>query len=162
MKFAMKSSFAQFNLSPWVIQTLSMALWLSCVSLTVWFLIHLLAPAPQAAPAMPMKASTKYQIDRSPEARLMGVETTGGLTPPSLTLLGVFANNEGKGAAVIGVDGQPGQFQRVGDEIINGWILVEVGPTFAVIRRSGLRQQINLPILQVDPELFHRVPNTQN
>lgn len=107
---------------------------------------------------MPEQASAKYQMDQSPEARLMGVETAGGLTPPSVTLMGVFANGEGQGAAVMSIDGQPAQSRRVGDEVANGWTLEEVGPTFAVMRRSGQRHQVNLPVLEADPNLLRRVP----
>jgi general secretion pathway protein C len=158
MKLALKNPVAQFSLSPRLVQALRMALWLSAVGLAVWVLIKLFAPAPVVAPAMPAQASANYQIDQSPEARLMGVETAGGLTPPSVNLLGVFANSDGKGAAVMSIEGQPAQSRRVGDEVANGWTLEEVGPTFAVMRRSGQRHQVNLPILEADPNLLRRVP----
>lgn len=135
-----------------------MLLWLGCVALVVWVFIQLWAPAPQVALAMPEQTSGKYQVDQSPEARLMGVETAGGLTPPAINLMGIFANNQGKGAAVMSIDGQPAQSKRVGEDVANGWVLDEVGPTFAVITRSGQRHQINLPVLGADPELLRRVP----
>jgi general secretion pathway protein C len=158
MKLALKSGFANVTLSPRVLQGLSMLLWLITVGLAVWVLIKLFAPSPVVAPAMPSQASANYQIDQSPEARLMGVETAGGLTPPSVNLVGVFANSEGKGAAVMSIEGQPAQSMRVGDEVANGWTLEEVGPTFAVMRRSGQRHQVNLPVLDADPNLLRRVP----
>gem|GEM_PF-917651 len=158
MKLALKKPVAQFSLSPRLVQALRMVLWLGTVGLGVWVLIKLFAPAPVVAPAMPAQASANYQIDQSPEARLMGVETAGGLTPPSVNLLGIFANSEGKGAAVMSIEGQPAQSKRVGDEVANGWTLEEVGPTFAVMRRSGQRHQVNLPILEADPNLLRRVP----
>jgi general secretion pathway protein C len=158
MKLALKTPVAQFSLSPRLVQALRMVLWLGAVGLAVWVLIKLFAPAPVVAPAVPAQASAKYQIDQSPEARLMGVETAGGLTPPSVNLLGIFANSEGKGAAVMSIEGQPAQSKRVGDEVANGWTLEEVGPTFAVMRRSGQRHQVNLPILGADPNLLRRVP----
>lgn len=158
MKLALKKPVAQFSLSPRLVQGLRTVLWLGTVGLAVWLLIKLFAPAPVVAPAMPAQASANYQIDQSPEARLMGVETAGGLTPPSVNLLGIFANSEGKGAAVMSIEGQPAQSKRVGDEVANGWTLEEVGPTFAVMRRSGQRHQVNLPILEADPNLLRRVP----
>lgn len=158
MKLALKRPVASFSFSPRFISAFRMALWLAVVGLAVWVVIRFLAPAPQVAPAMPEQASAKYQIDQSPEARLMGVETAGGLTPPSVTLTGVFANGAGQGAAVMSIDGQPAQSRRVGDEVANGWTLEEVGPTFAVMRRSGQRHQVNLPILEADPNLLRRVP----
>ncbi|WP_334119027.1 type II secretion system protein N [Limnobacter sp.] len=158
MKLALKRPVASFSPSPRLVPGLRTLLWLACVALAVWVLIQLFAPAPQVAPAMPAQASAKYQIDQSPEARLMGVETAGGLTPPSVSLLGIFANSEGKGAAVMSIEGQPAQSRRVGDEVANGWTLEEVGPTFAVMRRSGQRHQVNLPILEADPNMLRRVP----
>lgn len=158
MKLALKRPTLNFNPSPQIIQAMRMLLWLLSVGLVVWVGIKLFAPAPEVAPAMPDQASAKYQIDQSPEARLMGVETEGGLTPPSVNLVGVFANSEGNGAAVMSIDGQPAQSKRVGDEVANGWTLEEVGPTFAVMRRSGQRHQVDLPVLGVDPNLLRRVP----
>jgi len=158
MKLALKSGFANIAFSPRLIQNTGMLLWLVAVGLTVWVLIKLFAPSPVVAPAIPSQASANYQADQSPEARLMGVETAGGLTPPSVNLLGVFANSEGKGAAVMSIEGQPAQSMRVGEEVANGWTLEEVGPTFAVMRRSGQRHQVNLPILEADPNLLRRVP----
>lgn len=158
MKLALKSPAALASPSPRFIQTLRLLLLLAAVALAVWVGIKLFAPAPQVAPAMPAQASAKYQIDQSPEARLMGVETAGGLTPPSVNLVGIFASSEGKGAAVMSIEGQPAQSKRVGDEVANGWTLEEVGPTFAVMRRSGQRHQVNLPILGADPNLLRRVP----
>lgn len=158
MKLALKRPVVSFSPSPRLVQGLHMLLWLACVALAVWLLIQLFAPAPQVALAMPAQGSAKYQIDQSPEARLMGVETAGGLTPPSVNLLGIFANSEGKGAAVMSIEGQPAQSKRVGDEVANGWTLEEVGPTFAVMRRSGQRHQVNLPILEADPNMLRRVP----
>jgi len=158
MKLALKSGFSNFSLSPRLMQGLGTLLWLLAVGLTVWVLIKLFAPSPVVAPAMPSQVSANYQVDQSPEARLMGVETAGGLTPPSVNLVGVFANSEGKGAAVMSIEGQPAQSMRVGDEVANGWLLEEVGPTFAVMRRSGQRHQVNLPLLEADPNLLRRVP----
>ncbi|HEX4855192.1 MAG TPA: type II secretion system protein N [Limnobacter sp.] len=158
MKFALKIPNAGSGLYPAVIPALRLLLWLACTALAVWIVIRFLEPAPQVAPAMPSQASASYQVDHSPEARLMGVETAGGLTPPSVNLVGVFANSAGQGAAVMSIEGQPAQSKRVGDEVANGWTLEEVGPTYAVMRRSGQRHQVDLPVLQADPNLLRRVP----
>lgn len=158
MKLALKRPTLSLSLSPRLVAVLRMGLWLASVALLVWVLLQLFAPAPELAPAMPEQASAKYQIDQSPEARLLGVETAGGLTPPSVSLMGVFANSAGQGAAVMSIDGQPAQSKRVGEEVANGWTLEEVGPTFAVMRRSGQRHQVNLPVLEADPNLLRRIP----
>ncbi|WP_370263781.1 type II secretion system protein N [Limnobacter sp.] len=161
MKLALKRlSFSRNTLvvPAWLPRVLAWLLWACAVALMVWVGVRLFAPAPTLAPAMPSQASVSFQIDQSPEARLMGVETAGGLTPPAVNLMGVFANGEGQGAAVMSIDGQPAQSKRVGDDVANGWVLEEVGPTFAVLRRSGQRHQVDLPRLQADPNLLKRVP----
>lgn len=136
-----------------------MLLCLVSVGLLMWVLIQLFAPVPEVALPMPEQTTAQFQRDYSPEARLMGVETAGGLTPPSVNLLGVFANSRGKGAAVMSIEGQAAQSLRVGDEVANGWTLDEVGANFAVLRRNGQRHQINLPLLGVDPKQLRRVPH---
>ncbi|HEX4919000.1 MAG TPA: type II secretion system protein N [Limnobacter sp.] len=161
MKFVLKRplpTLKSFTMPPWALRGVAALLWALAVGLFVWVVIQLLAPSPTLAPAMPAQASANFQIDQSPEARLLGVETTGGLTPPAVNLLGVFANESGQGAAVMSIDGQPAQSKRVGDEVANGWMLDEVGPTFAVMRRSGQRHQVDLPVLKADPNLLKRVP----
>ena len=158
MKLAFKKPAFRFSASPRVLSALRLLLWLASAALAAWVLIQLFAPAPEVAPAMPAQASAKYQIDQSPEARLMGVETAGGLTPPSVSLLGVFANEQGEGAAVMSIEGQPAQSKKVGDDVANGWELSEVGPTFAVLRRGGQRHQVNLPTQGVDPNMLRRIP----
>ncbi|HEX4880292.1 MAG TPA: type II secretion system protein N [Limnobacter sp.] len=160
MKFSLKRPVAlhALVLHPGVLRALQALLWALAVALLVWVLIGLFAPSPTLAPAMPSQATASFQVDQSPEARLLGVETTGGLTPPAVNLLGVFAGESGQGAAVMSIDGQPAQSRRVGDEVANGWMLEEVGPTFAVLRRSGQRHQVDLPKLQADPNLLQRVP----
>lgn len=163
MKIALKlpaalQSPASLTMGPGTARILAGLLWAGAVALAVWVLIQLWAPAPVVAPQVPSQASARFQVDQSAEARLMGVETRGGLTPPSVNLLGIFANSEGKGAAVMSIEGQPAQSKRVGDEVSNGWVLDELGPTFAVLRRSGQRHQINLPIPGADPNLLRRIP----
>ncbi|HEX4844412.1 MAG TPA: type II secretion system protein N [Limnobacter sp.] len=161
MKFALKRSSLSFKsiaMPPGAVRAVSALLWALSVVVLVWVAIQLFAPSPTLAPAMPAQASANFQVDQSPEARLLGVETTGGLTPPAVNLLGVFANESGQGAAVMSIDGQPAQSKRVGDDVANGWVLEEVGPTFAVMRRSGQRHQVDLPVLNADPNLLRRVP----
>ena len=158
MKIALKRPFQNFSLSNRLVQGLRLLLWLASVALIVWVLVRLFEPAPQVAPAMPSQASQTYQIDQSLEARLMGVETAGGMTPPSVNLMGIFASSDGTGAAVMSIEGQPAQSKRVGDEVANGWELEAVGPTYAVMRRSGQRHQVDLPIPEADPSMLRRVP----
>ncbi|NJM31995.1 MAG: hypothetical protein HC848_02755 [Limnobacter sp.] len=145
------------TLSGWV-SLAKLALYTCTVGLAVWFILKLSEPAPTVAPAMQNAPSAQFRMDQSAEARLLGVETEGGLTPPSLQLLGVFASSSGKGAAILSVEGQPAESMPVGSMVANGWQLDEVGNNFAVISRSGQQHRIELPTEQPDPDLLQRVP----
>ncbi|HEY1057176.1 MAG TPA: hypothetical protein VGE55_00440 [Limnobacter sp.] len=158
MKLALKLPRALPTLSDRWFQALALCMWAAAAGLAVWLVIQWMAPAPVVAQAMPADMSAQFQMDQSAEARLLGVETAGGLTPPSVNVLGVFAAGDGTGAAVLSIEGQPAQSKSVGEEVANGWTLDEVGATFAVIGRSGQRVQLNLPVLQADPNLLKRVP----
>lgn len=132
---------------PWLMYAMSVVIVVAAVQ-------RLRVPAPRIVPAMSATQSDKFQVDQSPEARLLGVETTGGLTPPSAVLNGVFANTRGLGAAVLSIEGQPAVSVSVGDEVANGWKLVQVAPGYVVIERSGQRSKIVLPEQQDDPNQF--------
>ncbi|MDX1668168.1 MAG: type II secretion system protein N [Limnobacter sp.] len=130
---------------------------MSTVALAGWLGIQLMAPQVEVAPAMQTKPSAKFQMNQSAEARLLGVETTGGLTPPSVRLIGVFASDQRTGAAVLSVEGRPAKSFAVGENVANGWTLAEVTGTEAVISRSGQRHRVTLPRTTVDSNLMRRV-----
>lgn len=136
---------------------LAIIVYLSCAVLLVWFGVALMAPAPEVAPTMQNQPSAKFRMNQAAEARLFGVETAGGLTPPSIVLMGIFAGEEGNGAAVMSVEGKPGVSYRVGDTVANGWVLDSVEQRQAVIARSGQRHKVQMPRLDVDPSLIKRV-----
>ncbi|MCQ8897641.1 hypothetical protein NQT62_14460 [Limnobacter humi] len=158
MKLALTLPRALPALSDRGYRAIALCVWAAAAGLSTWVVIQWMAPAPVVAQAMPADMSAQFQMDQSAEARLLGVETAGGLTPPSVSLMGVFAAGDGTGAAVLSIEGQPAQSKSVGDEVANGWTLDEVGPTFAVMGRSGQRVQLNLPVLQADPNLLKRAP----
>ena len=132
--------------------------WAMYAAFVTWFFIALIKPAPQVAPAMQTQSSIQYKMDQSPEARLLGVETGAGWTPPSIALLGLFANTRGQGAAVMSIEGQSALSKKAGDEVANGWRLVQVGATFVTLRRGGQTHQVNLPIPTPDSDMLRRVP----
>ena len=158
MKLSYKPRFSLPSFSPVHFRRATIVVWGLAIALAVWVVLQLTVPAPQLAPAMPAESSVKYQMDQSAEARLMGVETAGGLTPPSVKLLGLFASESGQGAAVLSIEGQPAQSKSVCEVVANGWTLDEVGPSFAVLGRSGQRHQVDLPVMQADPNMLVRVP----
>lgn len=147
-------SYFQFNQLTKSIATL---VYLGTAALVVWLFIQVLAPSVEVAPSMQSAPSARFQMNQSAEARLLGVETTGGLTPPSVKLMGVFASDQGQGAAVLSVEGKPAASFNVGDNVANGWRLSEVSSTSAVLSRSGQRHRVNLPSVGFDPNLMKRV-----
>ena len=102
-------------------------------------------PAPVITPVLTDKTSDQFTFDRSPEARLLGADTTGGLAPPNIQLLGVMAQTNGEGSAVITLDGQPSMAVVTGQSITNGWAVTEVNSQGIVIARNGNQHRIALP-----------------
>ena len=102
-------------------------------------------PAPVVAQPLGNQVSAQFQVDRSPEARLLGADTTGGLSPPNVQVLGVMAGGKGAGSAVLTIDGQPSVAVVTGGTITNGWVLAEVNPQDIVIARNGNQHRIALP-----------------
>jgi general secretion pathway protein C len=134
--------------------------WCASVALITWVVMQWMVPAPSVLPALPEQVSNKFQVDQSAEARLLGVEQAGGVTPPSVKVLGIFADAHGRGAAVLSVDGQPASSKSVGEEVANGWTLAQVEATRVVLDRQGLRHNVDLPIQRADPNMLVRVPAT--
>lgn len=145
--------------SPRTLRFLAGVVWLLAILWCVWVVMQWLRPAPEVAPALPSGPSSQYQVDQSAEARLLGVETTGGLTPPAVTLLGVFAGVDGAGAAVMSIEGQAPASRRAGDEVANGWTLDRVEADKVVLTRSGQRHTISMPAPANEASFMQRVPS---
>lgn len=149
---------AMFNLRlAYLTKVLACLIYSGTAALLVWLVIHLMAPSVEVAPSMQLAPSAQFQMNQSAEARLLGVEIAGGLTPPSVRLMGVFASDKGQGAAVLSVEGKPAVSFSVGDNVANGWVLSEVSSTAAVLSRSGQRHQVHLPDTEANPEFIKRV-----
>lgn len=57
----------------------------------------------------------------------------GGAAAPRLRLLGVVADRQGVGAALIAVDGRPVRAYAVGSRVTDDWVVQSVGPRQAVL-----------------------------
>ena len=80
-------------------------------------------------------------VDTAAIARLLGSSGSTG----NIRALGVIAEGKnGKGVALIGIEGQPARAVRAGDAIAPGIVLAEVQRDGVVIDRSGARQQIRI------------------
>lgn len=133
------------------------ALYAASIALAVWVVIEWMRPAPVVAPVMQTGSSVSFKMDQAPEARLLGIETTGGLTPPSVKLLGVFAGSSGSGAVVMSIEGKPAESIAVGQEVANGWLLDRVEPQAAVISRRGQTHRVQLPVQPSESPFMKRV-----
>ena len=91
---------------------------------------------PDIVPVLPAASDAASQVDRAPEARLLGADVSGGVVPPAVQVLGVVSGDS-LSAAVLAVEGRPSQAYRLREELVNGWLLAEVLPDEVVIERSG-------------------------
>jgi hypothetical protein len=104
-------------------------------------LIH--QPNPPVA-ALSYQTDAAQRVDRSPEARLLGVDVTGGVVAPAIEILGLAAGQR-QGAAVLAVEGRPAAVYRLGEEIDQGWTLSAISGQDILIERAGQSLRITLP-----------------
>jgi len=82
--------------------------------------------------------------DVAPVAVLFGARP--GADAGDIKLVGVIAQGaQGKGIALLAVDGQPAQPVSAGEEIATGVILAEVRSDRVLVSRSGAMQEIRMP-----------------
>jgi len=94
--------------------------------------------------------------DIAPVAQLFGARAGG--EGADIRLVGVIAlGGEGRGIALLAVDGRPAQPTRAGEEIAAGVTLAEVRADRIVVSRSGSTQDLRLPA-KPPPEGIQRVP----
>ena len=62
-----------------------------------------------------------------------------------LQLVGVVADRDGRGAALLGVDGQPPRPFRVGAQVLEGVRVLAVGPRHAEVGGDAGRTRLSLP-----------------
>jgi general secretion pathway protein C len=93
-------------------------------------------------------------LDTAPIARLFGAAPAEA---SSVRLLGVIAQGaQGKGIALLAVDGQPALAVRAGEVISGDAVLAEVRSDRVLVTRSGATQEIRLPAKR-PPEGITRV-----
>ncbi len=122
------------------------AWWLHSVTLVVWALAAASAvfwalkfvPAPGAPTALPIAGSGTPAVDPDAVARLLGANAGAPAAlatrgPSRYVLLGVVADRDHHGAALIAVDGKPPKPFRVGATVDNGLLLQSVAPRRALL-----------------------------
>lgn len=123
--------------------------WLHSVTLIVWALAAASAvfwglkfvPAPHAPAALPIAGAGVPAADPGAVARLLGANPAAA--PASAVsgasryaLLGVVADRDHIGAALIAVDGKPPKPYRVGTPVDDGLLLQSVAPRRALLAAS--------------------------
>ncbi|MGH8641376.1 MAG: type II secretion system protein N [Burkholderiales bacterium] len=114
-------------------------------------------------PAEPVRAvPTGNPVARTQAADVAPIAYLFGARPGSggsdIRLVGVIAQGgQGRGIALLAVDGQPALAMRAGDEVAAGVTLAEVRSDRVLLSRSGARQEIRLPAKPA-PEGIVKVP----
>lgn len=130
--------------APWLPRLASLALFVALCALATYWVLTFSAmrtlPVPQSA-----RVAQTEAVETGAVATLFGGSAQGG--PRDVQLLGVVAEvNGGAGAAIVSMDGGPPKAVRSGAELSQQIRLVEIRQRSVVIERSGVRQEIALPV----------------
>ena len=107
--------------------------------------------------AMGDSVARTQPADIAPVAQLFGARPGGD--GADIRLVGVIAHGgQGRGIALLAVDGRPAQATRAGEEIAAGVTLAEVRADGVLVSRPGATQEIRLPARPA-PEGITKVPN---
>lgn len=118
-------------------------------SFLIWFGNKWFEPGPDVTPFVQSAPSTDYKLDQSAEARLFGAEVAGGVTPPSVRVVGVFASSSGlSGAAILSVEGGSPESFKVGQELVRGWQVESLSASEVILSRSGQKHKVTAPQAQ--------------
>jgi general secretion pathway protein C len=130
------------------------------VTVTAWALEFTSGRTPaEAVRAVPTgnPVARTQAADIAPIAQMFGARPGGA--GADIRVVGVIAQGgQGRGIALLAVDGQPAMPIRAGDEVATGVTLAEVLPTGVVLNRSGATQEIRLAARPA-PEGITKVPN---
>lgn len=99
----------------------------------------LFAPVPQPLPPMLESAAASRQ-DTEPVARWFG----GGALRVRVNAMGLITAGDGRGAALLAVNGGPPQAYRVGQALAPGVTLAAVGPGAVSIDQDGVVEEVAL------------------
>ncbi|MFJ4290422.1 type II secretion system protein N [Cupriavidus sp. NPDC089707] len=130
--------------APWLPRLASVALFVALCALATYWALTFSAmrtlPVPQSA-----RVAQTEAVETGAVATLFGGSAQGG--PRDVQLLGVVAEVDGgAGAAIVSLDGGPPKAVRSGAELSQQIRLVEIRQRSVVIERSGVRQEIALPV----------------
>ncbi len=126
----------------WPAATATVLLWGAAAGSVVFWGLRLTAPADAAAPPA-VGGPAIVAVDPTTLSRFLG----GVSTDPTVTakpdaasrfaLLGVVADTDGQGVALIAVDGKPPRPFRIGSRLGGSYVLQSVGPRAATLGAGG-------------------------
>lgn len=123
---------------------LNILLCLTMGALLAFGLVIARQPLPEVVADLNRPSEVALQVDRSPEARLLGADVSGGIVPPAVQITGLVAGDR-YAAAVLSIEGRPAQSFQLGEELINGWALTQVLADEVVIERAGRSARVRMP-----------------
>ena len=119
---------ASYAPARWPSATATTVLWALAAASVVFWGLRLAAPSDAVAPP-PLSGNGAAVVDPVAVAQMLGVvqsQATVAATPDAASrfqLLGVVADVDQQGAALISVDGQPARPFRVGSQVVEGYVL---------------------------------------
>jgi len=135
---------------------------LLCLTIGAFFAVGFVVlrqPLPAVVADLSGPADVQIQVDRAPEARLLGADVSGGIVPPAVQISGLVSGDR-YSAAVLSIEGRPAQSYQLGEELINGWQLAQVLADEVVIERAGRSARIRMPDRPSVESLILREPAT--
>ncbi|MGJ7510797.1 type II secretion system protein N [Variovorax sp. GT1P44] len=136
----------------WPVATATTGLWALAAASIVFWGLRLAAPSDAIAP--PAVAAPQAVADPAAVAQLLGAvpsQATVVATPEAasrFSLLGVIADSDGQGAALLVVDGKPPKPFRVGAKVADGYVLQSVttrAASFGASANSAVAFTLQLP-----------------
>lgn len=125
------------NGAPALLRTLAVLLLAAGVG--VWSVV-LLAPAARPLPPV-LNAATSPLHETAAVARWFG----GAALRVRIAPVGIIASGDGRGAALLSIDGAPARAYRAGHTLAPGVVLESVGPKSIAIAQDGTLEEIALP-----------------
>ncbi|MDM0056059.1 type II secretion system protein N [Variovorax fucosicus] len=126
-----------FAAARWPAPVATTVVWALAAASIVFWGLRLAAPADAVAP--PAVASAPAAVDPAAVGHLLGAVDSAAVvaaTPDAASrfvLLGVIADTDGQGAALIAVDGKPARPFRVGAKLGDSYVLQSVGARAATL-----------------------------
>lgn len=132
---------ASYAPARWPSATATTALWALAAASVVFWGLRLMSPSDAVAPPA-LSSNAAVTVDPALVAQMLGAvpsQATVAATPDAASrfqLLGVVADADQKGAALIAVDGKPPRPFRVGAKVADGYVLHSVGARAASLGAS--------------------------